>query len=361
MSATVPIELKQCDRFDINSAKDVEAMLRHLEEQGFAVISGAASVDDIEKGKDYFWKYMENQIGDDNINISRNNCSTWDYWVGSSSNGIISSPIFNHSSFCWHTRTLPVVKKAFSHLWETSDLIVSFDAGNSFRPWRINPYWVTQGNWWHVDQNSRKGKDREGKVCVQGLVSYYDVTEESGGLCLLPGSHIHHSALCERSSSAKSLHDYVYVEPNDPCLQGARAILPAVKAGDLILWDSRTIHCNTPGLTAPAKPATRPPPEEWKKNIPNEGYSVELLRLVSYVCMVPRSMATPQALESKKLGLLCSVPTSHWPQQTIKYLLEEDERKDPASFPDEVLRLSGYTEEEIRRIRNGRPSLCTIS
>lgn len=38
-------------------------------------------------------------------------------------------------------------------VWEDQrDLIVSFDGGNAFRPWKIKPEWSTDGGWWHVDQ-----------------------------------------------------------------------------------------------------------------------------------------------------------------------------------------------------------------
>ena len=42
-----------------------------------------------------------------------------------------------------------------------------------------------------------------------------------------------------------------------------RKILVTAKAGDLILWDSRTVHCNTPGLhtaTLLSPPLLPPPP-----------------------------------------------------------------------------------------------------
>ena len=50
------------------------------------------------------------------------------------------------------------------------------------------------------------------------------------------------------------------------------------KAGDLVLWDSRTIHCNSPALKPPTTAL---------------GYrDDELLRAVVYTCMTPQHMAT---------------------------------------------------------------------
>jgi hypothetical protein len=129
--------------------------------------------------------------------------------------GIISGPAFNHSDFCWGTRLLPgkccrfKTAQHFQRTWHLPrpwhllrrdlplcslfllcflrpnfvlqgvsdafslvfggdrDLVVSFDGGNAFRPWRHNPSWKTKGGWWHVDQNSLKGEQRRGRVCVQ--------------------------------------------------------------------------------------------------------------------------------------------------------------------------------------------------
>lgn len=126
------------------------------------------------------------------------------------------------------------------------DLIVSFDGGNAFRPWKINRSWSTKGGWWHVDQvcrfaypyvfclnasqNSLRGPHRCGRVCVQGLVTYYDATEDTGGLCVIPASHRAHDELCNRSASAKSLIDFVSVNAHDPILSGG-GILVCAQAG----------------------------------------------------------------------------------------------------------------------------------
>ena len=272
--------------------------------------------------------------------------------------GIISGPEFNHSDFCWSTRLLPGectfqssaapsarlcmlplprspecvlprdlprdsscshlilsgVSDAFSLIWGgDEDLVVSFDGGNAFRPWKNNQDWKTKGGWWHVDQNSLKGEQRRGRVCVQasqffpttrqqcaifsefepqGLVTYTDSSAESGGLCVIPGSHKHHHDLCCRSPSANMLKDFVHVQADDALLLDGGGLVCA-RAGDLLLWDSRTIHCNTPAI---AELDAELQATEAKQ------LSLELLRVVSYVCMQPRRMATPHQLRCKLLS-----------------------------------------------------------
>ena len=54
------------------------------------------------------------------------------------------------------------------------------------------------------------------QVCVQGLVSLLDATDQTGGLCVIPGSHKHHDELCARSVQAQTCGgDFVMLDPSD--------------------------------------------------------------------------------------------------------------------------------------------------
>ena len=364
----VPIVPRECTRFDLETPENVTAMLQHLDEHGYAVIANVVPTQsDIEHAKTLFWEFAEKA----SPQLKRYDVSTWDNenWLTPklASAGIIGSPEFSHSEFTWYGRQLPKVRKAFSAVWNhcpEEDLIVSYDAGNAFRPWQINPSWTTKGNWWHTDQNSLiKDKQRKGKVCIQGLITYMDVDADTiGGFCCIPGTHVHHSDMCERTPYAhQNLTDYVKIDPMDPLLTSAPAILPLAKGGDLIIWDSRLIHANTPGLKAPyndpENPILSPPKKIWTKKIPlgiEEEKKDMLLRLVTYVCMVPRHFATPSALDTKKLAFLQGKAAFHWPQEpimTVKpYNIEDEEAgkyRDLTNCSIEILRLAGFTEDEI--------------
>jgi hypothetical protein len=467
------METLEAIRFNLRTENEVYDMLSHLDQEGYAVIANAVPThEEIEQLKDLFWNCIETTS---NQTITRDDPISWsdaNGWPGNKSTGIISSPSFNHSSFMWNLRLLPRVKEAFSHIWKTNDLLVSFDAGNAFRPWKHNSQWVTEGSWWHIDQNALKGPSRQGRVCVQGLVSLFDATSETGGLCVIPRSHLLHQEICERSPSAKLMTDYVHIPVNDPLFASASSadsstvsasakdLVPVVvgcKAGDLILWDSRLIHCNSPSSLAPSKALSttgclssaavtssdvvsqtvRPPsilydagketnstresrtgktgskddeeeeiviggliPEREKRNgVVDDDYefineddtydfmmyslestprspvsassprsprirtvnpstvvsanseeqnkstqsnrdlsltcesrnnssnappssstivpSFDLIRLVGYVCMLPKSFASPAVIRSRKNAYLYQVPTSHWPTQLI--------------------------------------------
>lgn len=82
---------------------------------------------------------------------------------------------------------------------------------------------------------------------MQGLVSLYDATPSTGGLTVLPGTHLEHEAFVERLHR-ESCTDFVRIPKSDPFLtsKAYRPLLVTCKAGDLLLWDSRLVHCNTP-------------------------------------------------------------------------------------------------------------------
>jgi len=71
------------------------------------------------------------------------------------------------------------------------------------------------------------------------------------------------------------------------------------KAGDLILWDSRTIHG---GLLGVGKdPATDTVPK--------------LARMSMTVCMVPKERATSDVLEARREGFIKGYGFTHWPDE----------------------------------------------
>lgn len=136
---------------------------------------------------------------------------------------------------------------------------------------------------------------------MQGLVSLFDQTETSGGLVVVPDSQrIFHDVTDRHARSTKGHLVRLLNGWDDELLTGYQPILVGCKAGDLVLWDSRTIHCNTPGLATPPLPA--------------EGERPDLLRAVAYVCMVPREKADAKALSSRAAAVAGRITTSHWPQ-----------------------------------------------
>ena len=159
-----------------------------------------------------------------------------------STHGVISGSSVGQSDFQWSIRSNPEVKKIFSRIWNTQQLLVSFDGCGIFRDWRYNPSWKTTGGWNHVDQNPKLKPDR---CCIQGLVSLTDQSEKTGGLIVYPRTHLRFTEL---SDVTKNSNDFVRVSDKHQIMNDGKTLgkLVHCRAGDLILWDSRTVHCNSP-------------------------------------------------------------------------------------------------------------------
>lgn len=141
-----------------------------------------------------------------------------------------------------------------------------------------------------------------GKQTVQGLVTLYDATPETGGLTVLPGSHREFVDVCKRSGVTGKMQ-FVNVRKDDPIFKDIpRGRLVQAKAGDLLLWDSRCIHCNTPGRVSQdtAVPS--------KAQIANE-----LIRFAVYICMTPRWKCSEEVIKYRQKCFRHGVTTSHWP------------------------------------------------
>jgi hypothetical protein len=170
----------------------------------------------------------------------------------------------------------------------------------------------------------------------------------------------------------------------------------------MILWDSRTVHCNIPALLDPLlaprfQPLQQPSPLAPASVVEEKGERVreevtttttaqqnetagavdtivrspppsattatatatlpaDLLRLVGYICMQPRNMATADAITTHKQGYLYQIPTSHWATAPIlpDYLELFQQSTNQSSSHQRLLNaspqqllLAGFTEYEI--------------
>lgn len=282
-------------RFDIETQR--EEMLDYLDQHGYAVIKGVAKDVEIEEGINLLWDFMLQLPSN---KCDRNDPSTWndDEWYPSPRNGILNAMGTGQSAIAWQARLFPKVKETFASIWGTDDLITSFDGVNVFRPWKKEKSWRTKGSWWHVDQNAYH-EDKRGRVCVQGFVSYTPANSISGGLCVLAGSHKYHTEMCLRNELAYLEGDFLKVSAEDEVFQKPECEkrLVCCEAGDLVIWDSRTTHCNSPGKES-----------EAHKQDPSS-----LLRVCAYVCMTPRCWASDDVLQARRLGFIHNESTTHWP------------------------------------------------
>ncbi len=165
--------------------------------------------------------------------------------MGSATLGIIAGFNIGQSALLWHVRGLAAVRRVFARVWQCkeSELLTSFDGCGVFRPWQCDKLWKTMGSWYHVDQNPN---NKPGLHCVQGLVSLYDQDKTTGGLVVIPGTHRRQNELLPCTARL----DFLSIPRSHHLLRASKeAVLVSCRAGDLVLWDSRTVHCNSPALT----------------------------------------------------------------------------------------------------------------
>ncbi|KAK1676391.1 phytanoyl-CoA dioxygenase [Colletotrichum godetiae] len=234
-----------------------------------------------------------------------------------------------HEKFMWDIRQEPGVIDVFAKVWNTRDLIVSFDALNVTLPRRQGH--TAREKWPHVDQSPY----RQGLECVQGIVNLSKAGPEDGGLTVYPGTHkITESFFKEHTDMSEwTRKDFFHYTPEQISWfekQGYQEHKVVAEPGDLIIWDSRLIHFGA---------------EPTEKS--------ETIRTITYVSYAPASFATNEALEAKKEAFGKWLATTHWPhdnivprtnQPTLPNGTVDNRRSEPLDKPvltPELLRLAG--------------------
>ena len=124
----------------------------------------------------------------------------------------------------------------------------------------------------------------------------YDVNKGDATLRVLEESSKYHQELFEWNGVKKNNNWYEYSKKDKVFLyeKGCKPVNVLAKAGDLILWDSRTAHHGI-----------EPIKEREKQNF----------RAVTYVCMTPRYMIDEKNLKKKKAAFGDKRMTTHWPHK----------------------------------------------
>mmetsp|Transcript_12157 Transcript_12157/g.28334 ORF Transcript_12157/g.28334 Transcript_12157/m.28334 type:complete len:431 (+) Transcript_12157:111-1403(+) len=311
------MDVSACPRFEASDPH----MMAHLDEFGYVVVRNAVgSVGNRREAEELLWAFLEEHAGWDRADPTSWTTESFDS-VADVCKGILYKRGIGQSDFQWFVRTLPGVRAVFEEVWGTDELLTSFDGCNVFRPWHNEAlaHTKTLGGWWHVDQ----GKNKIGRHAVQGVVTLRAANAQTGGLCVLPGSHRHHERIV---GEAEGYTDYVRILEDDPVMTSATPKLVVAEAGDMILWDSRTVHCNTPALETPTVA---------------DHSTTDFLRIASYVCMTPREFSDPTIVKVRERGYENRMTTGHWAHLFPTGTCGKDAsgRLDLATASEEVRRL----------------------
>ncbi len=268
-----------------------------LNEYGVAIIPNILNQEECQQMQDEMWNYLEYVSQDFEVPIHRNNPQSMRSLkqLYPKHSMLIQEWSIGHSQFNWNLRQNPKIYEVFSHFWnvQPKDLLVSFD-GASFHmpPETTNLGWYKGNNWLHCDQSFL----RNNFECMQSWINGFDTNEGDATLTILEGSHKYHKDFKERFN-IDSKEDWYKLENTDQYdfyvnEKGCKQYHIKCPAGSLVLWDSRTIHSGTE---------------------PVKGRAVPNFRCVSYLCYVPRNLATPKDLKKKIKAFEELRTTSHWP------------------------------------------------
>ncbi|GAA5994438.1 phytanoyl-CoA dioxygenase family protein [Rhodotorula paludigena] len=268
---------------------------RDLEEHGFAIVRGVVTP---ERASEYVaaahtWA---GQFG-----WSAEDRSTWNTaHLPAGAAGVVSNYGTAHEKWVWEARMEPKIAEAFAEVWGTDELIVSFDVVNFSVP--VGPHARTDivptPPWPHCDQQPRPSNRPHFEFeLAQGLLALSPSGPTDGGLVVLKGSHKLVKRYLDDHDGYKPGQDwgesnyYTFTEADIEWFHkqpGCTEIKVETEAGDLVLWDSRTIHWN---------------------RVPTG----DIVRNAVYVCMCPKSMASAELLDKRKEYFEKRLATSHWP------------------------------------------------
>ena len=275
--------------------------LEHLRREGYVVVRGVlANASELAHARELLWEFLEGA----GVGVRRNAPETW---VRSKPNqyGIVWEHGVGQSRLMWFLRTRPRLLRMFELVWQTTDLITSFEGFSTMPPAAQEPRWSVAESWFHTDQNAAT---RAGLQTIQSFTSLFDQDETTGAFVVVPRSWAEHGAVTRRVFAARPETDpnqqFLMLPPDDPVLlqPHARPRLVRCRAGDAVLWDSRTVHCNTPSL------ADEPPPPQLDADgVPRPK------RAVAYCSAAPRARASAAVLRERQRAFLTGQTCTHWP------------------------------------------------
>ena len=275
-----------------------------IEKYGVGIIPDVLGKEEIESMRNGMWDYLEHTTQKFKRPIDRNDDKSWIEYLKlyPKHSMLLQQYGVGHSQFVWDIRQNPNVVNIFSKFWEvpSNNLLTSFDGASfHFPPENSNRGWYRQ-TWYHTDQRYLR-PDFE---CIQSWVTAYDVEEGDATLAFMESSNTYHKEFNEYFSEINlefykkgNKSDWYKHDPVEQSFyeeKGCEEKRIKCKAGSMVFWDSRTIHCGTEPLRS-----------RKEKNIRN----------VVYICMTPRSLATEANLRKKRKAFDDLRMTTHWPHK----------------------------------------------
>ena len=246
----------------------IDNYIKELKIKGYVIIPNILTISEIDKAKELFYKWKNTIPNHDKIHPEIN------------PHGIYKFHQAGHQEHAWYLRTRKKIIKVFKQIWNTEELVTSFD-GSCYISSDCNK---KDKIWTHTDQ----APNSKGLKCYQSFVSLTKNKERT--LIVYEGSHNLHEEYFKlnniNSNKNWQLIDHDYLEK----IKDTKKILN-VNPGDLVIWDSRTFHQN------------------------QYGNSNSEERIVQYLCYLPKNnYLNTNNQKNKRLKYFHELrTTSHWP------------------------------------------------
>lgn len=256
--------------FNIN---DEHEWLAHLEDEGFSVIDNAISVKDANESFEMF----REELSYVSPNFDWNDSSTW---ISENCPMIMnkSSVVYNgfgQSDSNWNLRLKSVAKEAFKIIYETNQVVSSFDGLSLF----INCDKQQSSSWLHQDQRSN-----DNRLSIQGILNIFECNKYDAGFVCIPKSHIEYVPPPSNNDWLMLPKNHIYHKEKVKLLTPERS---------LILFNSKLVHANV-GMN--------------KKH--PKGNHVN--RFSAYLTFGPRHRQTQEIIQRRINGYFSGDSCSHW-------------------------------------------------
>ncbi len=302
-----------------------------IEKHGVGVIRGVLNTEKCARTIALGNEFLATTFANDADNVKMDKPETWRNVTasfGAKHGGLIQHFGVGQSEMAWSVREDPTMRAIFEKLWNTKDLIVSFDGVNITPPPEVTRmgWQAPDKHWLHADQGSRK----PGLRSIQGLVNLVDVDVGDATLLVLRNSNVHHTAFFRQFTLADK-GDWVRITDEHVAWfieRGCDLMAVRVRAGDAVFWDSRTIHMGlspAPGRSAASSESrTSGQPADCAAVSPKgraSGQPADCAavspkgrwRYVVYVAMFPRASLTPHQLRKRAdIYVPENRTTNHW-------------------------------------------------
>ncbi len=299
-----------CDKY----ITSIENLKETIEKYGVAIIPSVINEEECKNMADGIVQYFEHITKNWETPFKLEDRESWRefYKLMPLHSMLIQHWEVGHIQASWDLRQNPKIVNIFANFWKVKpeELLVSFD-GLSFHlpPEETNKGWFRQP-WFHTDQSYTRNEFE----CLQSWVTALDINEGDATLMVLEGSNKYH-ADCAKHFNITDKTDWYKLNEKEIEFYKLKCdpVRITCKRGDLVLFDSRVIHCGVEAV---------------------KGRKEENFRAIIYLCYLPR-LNTDVKKKQKAFKELRT--TKHHPCKSLLF------SKNPRTYGAELPEINSIT------------------